>query len=176
MNILLPSFTAKILGGLDSLPDYQFPISYYTNNKRDSTPSYYNCVAPYSVELLDAFTDRPSGDIEVYRGGVLYETFNVDTVMYNIGGRNKSITVTGSKQTTNTTPVEVPLSLSQIISEGRDSYGRTVLNLVPTTDTTSLRPGDSVLYQAVSRLILLTAFSSGSRVNTSVLTLEELTP
>lgn len=174
MNILLPAFSAMILGALDSLPDYPFQITYYTNNKRDATPSYYSCVAPYSVELLDAFTNRPSGGVEIYRAGSLLDTFNVDYVGYAVGGRNKSITVSGTRQDTNTSPTTYPLSMSQVIAEARNSFGQTVLSLIPIQD--NIKPADSVIYNGDTRLVLTTGFSTGSRVNTAVLTLEEVMP
>lgn len=174
MNITLPTYSAVILGALDSLPDYPFTITYYTNNKRDAVPSYYNCVAPFSIELLDAFTNRPNGDVDVYRNGVLLDSFNVDNVGYAIGGRNRSITVSGSKQDTNASPITYPLELSQVVSEARNSFGQAVLSLVPIS--APVRPADSVIYKGDTRLVLTTAFSVGSRVNTTVLTLEEVAP
>lgn len=155
MNI----FTAYISGAADSLPDYPFPISSFSVNKRSGVNSYYQVAAPLTLALLQAIEARPNGDIYIEKDGVAYENFNIENYSDYKGSKTASLTISGYRQETNASPAAVAIANDIVISKGTDYLGRLNLRLVPFSS--AARPADTVTYDSIN----YTVYQINTQVN-----------
>jgi hypothetical protein len=166
-----PTFSAYISGTEDATTDYPFPVNYFSIIKRDAVPSYYSIIATYSNELLDAFTSRPNGKLYLLRNVDAFDYCNIDSVPYYVGPRSSSISVTGSRQDTNVSPVGFTIQTSEATMTRQQANGDLTLILIPSL--TIIRPADTVVYQGVNYVVKSASVQAGGSNNNRILTLEE---
>lgn len=157
--------TAYISGAEDDTTDYPIPLATFSVSKRSAAASYYAISAPYTDELLTAITERPNGIIYIRRDGYPWESFNVGhPIQYDLGPTNKSISINGTRQSTNNTPSDILIEPRMVISDGINSDGLLTLDLVP--GFIDPRPGDQITWDSLVYTVLLKKYQAGNRGQT----------
>lgn len=159
MNLTAKKITALITGAPDATTDYPFALNSMSVQKKDATNSYYSISMTLSEELMDAFTARPNGVIQLFADGVLFEYFNRDYLSFATGANSSSIVVSGYRQDTNASPVSVTIPLSAVSRERLDTLGRMVLTVVP--DRLVIHPNDTAIWRGVSYTVLTISTNRG---------------
>ena len=142
-----PFYQLVLTGAADGKPDAVLPMSSFEARARSGEPTYLRATIPWTTELAQAVTERPNGELVVYRGlrshdglEVVDEILrvNLEDIRIDRGGRSASITLVGHKQTTNPNPVGIELSGTIYRREinGLRAYRVAASNW--------LRPGDTV--------------------------------
>lgn len=148
-------YRARITGATDGVEDYSLRLSSFSARLKSGTPSTVTLTAAWQNDIASAIAARPSGDLVVER--VIESTGNPDEVQAIItaavdelrtdeGGRRRSIQITGSRQTTNSSPVTVAL---QRVSYRGTRAGALQLR-ANVDDNIGVQPGDIVTYQGES--------------------------
>jgi hypothetical protein len=167
--------TAYLSGAENNHPDYPLALASFGMSKRNAAASYYTATIPYTDDTLQAFTDRPDGKVYIQRDGAAWEQFNVGhPVRYDIGPRNSTISLSGTRQVTNTNPVAIVIRPAWVASDGIDSDGRLTLDLIPTL--ANPRPGDTVTWQAQNYLVDRVQFNAGANSQTLKIVALEVNP
>jgi hypothetical protein len=167
--------TAYLSGTENSLPDYPLALASFGMSKRNAAASYYTATVPYTDETLQAFTDRPDGKVYIQKDGTAWESFNVGhPIRFDIGPRSATISLSGTRQETNASPVTITISPAWVAKDGIDSDGRLTLDLIPTL--VDPKPGDTVTWQAVDYLVDRVQFNAGATSQTLKLTAQEVAP
>lgn len=144
-------FRVVLTGDADGLSDYEYPLASYSGTHYTSQTSYLNFVLPYSTENLTAYNDRPNGEIQLYRiatyagntGETLIAVGNPQSNNFYKGAINSSLTISATKQVTNSSPKTYPLE--NIVSITRNTDDQRVFEVAGYNDITA---GDSFTYGA----------------------------
>lgn len=151
--------TAYLSGGEDGETDYPITLRSMSLNKRSGQPSFYSIVAPFSAELLDAFTLRPNGKIHILRDGFPWESFNVGhPIQYDIGPRSSSISISGTRQVTISTSSPLDIMPEHVSAEGINSSGLLTLEIIP--GTFDPRPNDTFIWGGDDYIVMLNKFNA----------------
>jgi hypothetical protein len=165
---------AYISGAEDDTDDVAFKLSYFGLTKRDASPSYYQLTAPFSEALMDAFSARPNGLVHVRKilSGVptAWEFFNVDRLDSARGAFSQALSVSGYRQSTNTSPATVSVPLSLVGAADQDSQGRLLLDVVPWA--LALTPGDTLIHDGVYYTLVLATWQASPAQHTLKLNAE----
>ena len=101
-------FFLNITGAADGLPDVEIPISSFQARKRSDANTYLSAVIP-DIDYIDTLTNRSNGTMQIKQGyeknGVILQKdviieAELETLAYDQGGTNQSITVSGYKDQT----------------------------------------------------------------------------
>lgn len=112
-------YRAHITGGADSQDDYALRLRSLSARLKSGTPSTVTCVCAWQSDIAAALALRPNGDLAIVRVVVHFDGFEssatiatvgVDELRLDGGGTSRSIGITGSRQTTNSTPKTVALT------------------------------------------------------------------
>ncbi|MCU7836537.1 MAG: hypothetical protein KZQ83_14970 [gamma proteobacterium symbiont of Taylorina sp.] len=144
-------FKVVLTGSADSLPDYEYPLKNYSGTHYSGKTSYLNFVMPYSVENLQAYNDRPNGDIELYRiidiggetGETLIATGNPELTNFYKGAIASSFTMRATKQVTNSNPKTY--NLENVINISVTTTGERIFEVVGFND---IKAGDDFIYES----------------------------
>jgi len=110
-------YTGLITGAPDSLPDFDLKFSSFQARRVSGRPSYLSMVIPNGFDSITEISNRPNGELVinmlVSESGVLnsYEIMraNYETLRGDQGSEKYSLTLTGHKQVTYSTPKTVTL-------------------------------------------------------------------
>lgn len=153
--------SAYISGTEDGLEDFAFSISSFALTKRDAETSYYAVTAPFTGDLIDALVARPNGLIHILRDSAAWEYFNIALpIRYDIGPRNSSINISGTRQETNLEPVTHAIEPNMATSEAINSSGLLTLGMVP--GYLDPMPGDAVRWDGTDYTLTLIKWQAGS--------------
>lgn len=131
--------------------DLELPIESFQSRYRSGDPSYLQVVVPDALTYADGVNARLNGDIVVHRGqrtedGTEYPEeilrVNLEDIRVDWGARSASMTLTGHKQTTNTTPTTVAMTGVSY----RAAYNGTIT--IRCLANSYLRPGDTAEFAA----------------------------
>jgi hypothetical protein len=161
----MKTFSA-VIEGVGGVAAYPFSLTSLTTVKRNGTPSYYALVAPWSAALFQALSDRAGADIRIVEDGDDADYFNLDSVSFARGGRSSSITLSGYRQQTFSSPADWAPSPDQVVRDSQQANGDRVLALVPFV--LAVRPGDSLTWDGVAYTVLTVDRQIGQDVNESV--------
>ena len=138
-----------LTGAPDGLEDVDLPVSSIQMRRVSGRPSYVQVVVPNSLKWGDAVTNRPNGEMIVYRAwlksdGSLekheVQRANQDTIRTDWGARSGKITLTGYKQTTYQNPTTINIGK---VSYENISDGKTLIRTLPNHE---LNPLDTIQY------------------------------
>jgi hypothetical protein len=141
-------YTLTLTGAEDGETDLTLPISSFQGRMKSGEASYLSAVVP-TLDYLDEINLRTNGDIFItlkyeINGVVTHSEeiarANFNTLRWDKGGVNQSITLSGYKTTTFTNK-GVELRPSNVTYQGLYGDGRSVFRF-PTPDL-DLRPGDT---------------------------------
>jgi hypothetical protein len=161
--------TAYLSGAENSLPDYPFPLIYLSINQRSGEVSYYSATTIFSAALLDAFAARPDGKVYILADGSAFDHFNLGNMTYYVGGRQSSVTLSGTRTQTNSTPAALSI-FAGIEKETTTQDGRVVLTVSPFAY--SIRAGDTAIYAGTDYLVTRVATQYNPVAPTRSITLE----
>lgn len=144
-------FKAILTGASDGISDYVYQLKNYTGTHYSGKTSYLNFVIPYSVENLQAYNDRPNGDIKLFRiidvGGEIGETLiaegNPQFINFFEGAVNSSFTLKATKIITNNNPKTY--DLENVVNISMTSTGERVFEVAGFTD---IKAGDDFIYNS----------------------------
>ena len=163
--------TGYLSGAENSLPNLPLPLTYAGVTKRNGTPSYYQVVTPFDPDTLDGIEARPAGKLYLLINGQPWDWANQESTRYAIGAHSGSLTLTGQRQETNSSPTARTLPLAAVQRRNRDNAGRPVLELVPFA-ITGLKPGDPVTFDGGSYTAGVLETQIGAGTVTQRITLE----
>ncbi len=161
------TYTALLTGAPDSLPDLTLPgLASLQANLRDGSPSYFSTSLPgdAALAIISNIDARPNGEVVVtrhlnYRDGSQSSSdllrFNLDAVRYDLGPNNRSVTLSGSKQTTNGSPQTREVVLVHQKTRGADglrTWRASMANTITAGDTASYGGETFVVRQIDLRL------------------------
>lgn len=164
------TYSAILTGAPDSLPDLTLPPpSSLTAYLRSGEPSYYSLVLPgdAALALVDDMSERPNGEVVVTRtiryldgsqDAAELLRYNVDAPRYDIGPNNRSVTLSGTKQTTNSTPQTRPITL--VHQRTKQANGGRVWRA---SMGNTVNPGDTATYAGESFQVDQVALSISPR-------------
>jgi hypothetical protein len=153
-------YLLTLTGAENSTTDIQLPAYSVRAGLYSGSPSYLSAVIPYSTEFLEAVIARPDGQLILIRAFVFGDDseavnevsrFNFDDFSYSIGARNRSITLSGSKQTTNSAPGVIQLTSADLAEIRLQANGDYLLSLSP--NRASPRAADTLVYDGVNYLL-----------------------
>jgi hypothetical protein len=136
----------------DGLDDYEVPIKSVQMRRRDGEPTMISVVVPDAMTYLAACEDYVDGYLTVWAGirtsdGVEnlaeLERVTLDTVAYDHGVQNSSLTLSGYRTQTNANPR--PVTVSGVRYYGLQADGKSKIRA---NVNQWLRPGDTVVYGA----------------------------
>ncbi len=139
-------FRCTLTGSGDGLSDIVLPISSFQARRRSGDPSYLSVVIP-GINYKSAINARPNGELYIDRvrlknGNEIASDelirVNVDPLRYDEGAVRKSITLTGTKQTTNSNPQV--RKISDAIKMSRGTQNTTITAPI----NSAVAPGDTV--------------------------------
>lgn len=170
------AFKLTLTGAADGVENADLPFESINARLRSGKPSYLSAVIP-GIDYADTIADRANGDL-VWYAGLLRDgveenmeavvTVDLEDIVIDEGGTQKSITLTGHKTTTNSSPASVSVSdISYKRTKGADILVRT------STPQMSVNPGDTVTEQyaedSFTAGLISHVFSSG-RLTTEIST------
>lgn len=112
-------YTLVLTGAPDSLPDITIPMNSFQSRLKDGDPSYLSVNIPNGRKYADDVNARPNGELVVTRIGtkedgsqesVEIARVNLEEIREDEGARSSSITLSGHKTTTSSTPKGIELS------------------------------------------------------------------
>lgn len=148
-------FRLTLTGYPNGQPDVILPVSNINARLRSGADSYLQVTIPYTDEYAEAISDRPDGDLELayvvlYSNGVEDVQDIVDVALETIqptkGVKNRSIVLTGHRQSTNSTPAShtvKPLSVQ----------GGTTMTAIVPGYTPTILPADTITADGVDLVI-----------------------
>lgn len=148
-------FELVITGAADSTTDATLPMVTFNARLRSGSPSYLQATIPYTTEHAQAISDRPNGDlylyqVDLYRSGaeVTSEVTNValETIQISRGATEKSIVLTGHRQSTNTDVASHDIRSLSVQS------GTTTTVIAPGFNA-SIRPADTVVADGLNLVV-----------------------
>jgi hypothetical protein len=153
--------TAYLSGGEDAMADYPIPLITFGLSKRSGAASYYSLSAPFTQDLIDAFSARPNGKIHINRDGSPWESFNVGhPIQYDIGPRSSSISISGTRQTTLSSSSRIEITPNMAQSDGINSSGELAIELVP--GYVDPRPADVIVWDGIDYTVSLKKYQANA--------------
>ncbi|MBT8085978.1 MAG: LamG domain-containing protein [Woeseia sp.] len=155
----LVTYTCVIEGAADSLPDLILPISSFQGAIRSGRPSFLSVVVPDALRYTDDIIARPNGDLVVTRNVIFTDQssesaeiarVNPPSIRTDRGARSSSITLSGEKQTTNTSPKAVTIDQVNYRAFQTDGKRRFRANL-----NNNLRAGDEAFISVTGETIVV---------------------
>lgn len=151
--------SAYISGAENGISDYPIPLISFGLSKRSAAASYYSISAPYSDDLLAALTARPDGIVYILRDGYRWESFNqAHPLRYDLGANNRSISMSGYRQSTAVASAAIAIEPAHAISSGINSEGLLTLDLVP--GLLDPRPADVITWDGVDYTVILKKYNA----------------
>lgn len=157
-------YSAAVTGA----PDYAFALQSLQAGLYNGTPSYCTLTTEFSTVALTAFNDRPDGDLVVYQTPEFSDgfgaptelmRFNLDAVRYARGPRSSTITLQGSRQTTNTGLQTFAMAEADVIDVTLQGDGNYLFKVSPVSVWT--RAGDSFTWGAATYTVVRVNYALG---------------
>jgi len=141
-------YTAELVQGGLGLPALMLPISSFNGRSRSGRDSYLSIVIPNGAIYQEEIALRPQGSLIIRRvvDGVSSEFMRVwydDSRIDNGGASGNSLTLSGSQQTTNSSPKSVTL-------ENCSYYSNTSFRFPISND---IEPGDTLSFNGVDTVV-----------------------
>jgi len=168
----LPKITGLVEGAANSLPNHAFRIASVALTLRSGVRSYHQLTTPYSDTDLEAFIARPDGQVVIFTDGVEWQRFNQEALRQAVGPYSKTITLSGYRQVTNSTPTTYPVGRVDCFDVTNDLSGRLTLPMPPFM--IDAEAGDNILFEATTYRIDIITVNLSVVSQTFTYSLEEL--
>lgn len=141
----------------DGYDDLEVPMSSMQLRRRDGSPTMVSIVVPDAMTYVDAADDRVGGEIVIYAGRMTldgtrhlseFERAELESVSYDVGVRNSSLSLSGYRTVTTENPR--PVDLEGITYHGLQADGK---RRIRGKVNFFLRPGDTAIYGDDSFLV-----------------------
>lgn len=150
------NFTLTLTGSADSTTDVVLPLSSFSLRLRDSAQdSYLSCVIPDVSQYGLLVSARPNGNLQLQADWLMIDCPLTDIRLLD-GSRQSSVRLTGYGSVNNPAPQTV--TISKAIYSNDDPTGSFRLR----APLQQLLPGDTVIFQSVSRDIETISVSANS--------------